>query len=279
MRAKRRAAGSSPAARLAAEVVRAARRTGAARALFLDLDGTLAPIVRIPESAAVPASALHAIRDLTAAGWRITIVSGRPLRHARKMAPVEGIAVFGSHGLESGRGGPVLRTEETSAAIRKLKALAGPAARLVAGFEGAMLETKPAGVAFHDRRIPPRLLSAWRRGLREFLRARDLSGVELLRGKRVLELRPAGIGKGSVVRALMPQGAGGRPDASLVAMGDDTTDEEMFEALAGRGLGVRVGRPKQTTLASRRLASPAAVAEFLERIAGATAGSEHLNSR
>lgn len=258
---------------LAAEVAAAAGRPRSARTLFLDLDGTLAPIVKVPSEAAVPPEALDAIRRLGRGGWRIVIVSGRPLAQARRMARVEGVAVFGSHGLESDSPRHALTTSATKAAIRRLKRIVGPAKALALGFPGAMLEIKPAGVAFHDRRIPAERLGEWKRRLREFLAGRDLDGVDFLRGKRVLELRPSGVHKGSVVRALAPRAAGGRRDASLLAIGDDTTDEDMFEALGGRGLAVRVGRRVRATHANRRLASPGAVAEFLARLAASRGGT------
>ena len=57
-----------------------------------------------------------------------------------------------------------------------------------------------------------------------------------------------------------------RRDASLVAIGDDRTDEDLFRELAGRGLTIRIGRPGIVTAADHRLASPAAVLRFLLRL-------------
>jgi trehalose-phosphatase len=141
-----------------------------------------------------------------------------------------------------------------------------PAAAAVRGFPGARLEVKPAGIAFHDRKVPARALAELRRRIRHFLASQDLEGIDVLRGRRVVELRPAGHHKGMVVGSLpLPRGSD-RRDASLVALGDDRTDEDLFRAIRGRGLAVRVGRPGKRTLARRRLASPKAVQRFLRAL-------------
>ena len=64
----------------------------------------------------------------------------------------------------------------------------------------------------------------------------------------------------------MPGRAGARPDYSVVAIGDDRTDEDLFLALQGVGLSVRVGRAIKSTHATARLPSPAAVQRFLQRL-------------
>jgi trehalose 6-phosphate phosphatase len=235
--------------------------------LLLDLDGTLAPIAATPNQAEVPAGSLAAISQLAMDGWAVSIVSGRPAAEARKMIPLKGVGFFGSHGLE----GPIRRSarqrSKTTAAIRRLKSLSTPGRRLARRFEGAILELKPAGLAFHHRNIRPGQMRAWRGELDSLLSSSNLTGIELLRGKCVLELRPAGVNKGMVVASELAHRKAGKRDASIIAIGDDTTDEDMFRAIRGKGIGVKVGRGTVKTQATRRLPSPAAVARFLAGIA------------
>ena len=150
---------------------------------------------------------------------------------------------------------------------RRLGALARDARRLAAGTAGAHIERKPAGIAFHDRRVPPGRLGAWRQRLRAWLADEDLDGLEVLRGRRVVELRVLGIHKGIVARRLLRDHGARSRDISLVAMGDDRTDEDLFREVGRRGLTVRVGRPGVRTAATERLPSPAAVGRFLVRLA------------
>ncbi len=255
------------AAALAAAVRRDARRADAARTLLLDLDGTLAPIAPTPEAARVPGATLETLRRLVRAGWTVAIVSGRPAAELRRMVPVRGVRYFGSHGAE-GAWTPGGRRTLLDPAVRRSRAALGRrAGALLSGYPEVRLERKPAGLAFHDRALGGPRLRAWRRRLRSWLERQDLSGFEIIRGKRVVELRPRGVDKGAVVRA-MPRGIPRRRgDASLVAIGDDRTDEDLFRALGGRGLTIRVGRTLRGSAARHRLPSVRAVADFLARLA------------
>jgi trehalose-6-phosphatase len=56
-------------------------------------------------------------------------------------------------------------------------------------------------------------------------------------------------------------------DDSLVGIGDDETDEDLFRALRGKGLSIRVAPPRTKSIALARLASPLGVQRFLLRLA------------
>jgi trehalose-phosphatase len=268
MAAPSRAAGRAEDAdaALAGEVARAARRPNATRTLLLDLDGTLAPIASTPDEASVPERTLAGLRRLLDRGWTIAIVSGRPAAQVRKMVPLRGVRVFGSHGMEGSWSGSEARPA-LKALRRRLGRLGRAAEKLAAGTPGVLVERKPAGIAFHDRKVPREHLTAWRRALHEWLAGQDLEGLERIDGKRVLELRPEGINKGLVVEGMPTPDDAPRTDRSLVAVGDDRTDEDLFRALEGRALTVRVGGSLQESVAEARLRSPLAVQRFLIKLA------------
>jgi trehalose 6-phosphate synthase/phosphatase len=54
----------------------------------------------------------------------------------------------------------------------------------------------------------------------------------------VIEVRPFGIHKGRIVTEILADGARG---ATLLAMGDDRTDEDMFEAVPAGAIAIHVG--------------------------------------
>jgi len=234
--------------------------------LLLDVDGTLAPIAPTPGQARVPEATLQSLRRLLLLRWRIAVVSGRPARQVRKMVPIRGVRVFGGHGHEGSWDGSA-RPHIAPDTAGRLNAIAKGGRKLAQAVSGVLVEVKPAGVAFHDRSVPPERLVAWRRDRDRWLATVDLEDLVRLDGRRVVEFRPAGIDKGVVVREMPREARARRPDESLVAMGDDTTDEDMFRELAGLGLAVRVGRPGRRTLAGYRLPSPAAVGRFLALLA------------
>lgn len=251
---------------LAAEVARAARRPRAARSMILDIDGTLAPIARTPEVARVPRRVLSSLESLVHGGWRIAVVSGRPAAQARAMVPVSGIAIYGCHGVE--REGRKIPHGLQTLGVR-LARIGREIAAFARRFPGIRVERKPIGVAFHDRAATSRVRGRWRRALDRRLEGYDLHGLEIVPGKRVLEIRPAGFGKGIVARVWPPARRLPRADRSFVVIGDDRSDEELLEAFAGRGVTIRVGGARVHTAARSRLPSSSAVGRFLSLLARA----------
>ena len=258
----------NPAQRLAASVASAGERPGAARALILDLDGTLAPIAPTPEIARVPRHVLASLRVLLDAGWHIAVVSGRSARQTKAMVPVSGVAIFGSHGLERpGRPLP----HRFDAVRARIGRMARHASDVAAPFPRVRVERKPVGLAFHDRALAHGERARWHRRLAAWLATQDLSGLQVLHGKRVIELRPAGVDKGAVISSFPPSRGWHRFDPSLVVIGDDRTDEDLFDAVSRLAVAIRVGRKGIRSRATHRLPSPVAVAAFLDALAaGAT---------
>src|SRR5581483_4940381 len=72
----------------------------ASSALFLDVDGVLAPIVERPQDASVPEPTRRELERLAAAYRVVACVTGRPSDDARAIVGVDGIRYLGQHGLE-----------------------------------------------------------------------------------------------------------------------------------------------------------------------------------
>ncbi len=262
-----------PAARLAGRAHAAAGRPGAVRTLLLDLDGTLAPIAAHPALARVVEPPRDAIRALRRAGWRVAVVSGRSRREAAALIEIPGLPVFGSHGLEGPAAADVAPVDRRVA--QRLAAIEREVRRLAAGTPSVLIERKAGSVAFGDRALPRADRAHWRRRLAAALERCDLAGLELLRGRCVIEVRTPQATKARALGALgvvLPRSV---RDESLIAVGDDRTDEDLFFALAGTGLGILVGRPRRTH-ARARLASPAAVGRFLARLAQLASSREEV---
>jgi trehalose-phosphatase len=77
-----------------------------------------------------------------------------------------------------------------------------------------------------------------------------------------LELRLPGITKGDVVRTVLDES---HDEAVSAYLGDDTTDEDAFEAIAGRGLSVLVRPELRPTKAELWLKPPDELFSFLRR--------------
>jgi trehalose 6-phosphate synthase/phosphatase len=128
---------------------------------------------------------------------------------------------------------------------------------------GALVEEKTVTLAWHWRMAEPELGAEradelWRR----LGRTLDGAPVDLLRGEKVIEVRPRGVTKARVVERVLS--AIGLPAPAVAAMGDDRTDEDTFGALPPEAETIAVGyRP---SVARYRVATPSAARALLARI-------------
>lgn len=201
-----------PLSHLAAEPARAA--------LFLDVDGVLAPIVERPEDARVPEPTRAELRRLAGRYNLVACVTGRPGETAARIVGVSGLTYVGEHGLEL--------DPDAAGWAPQIRAFA-------AGTGWGDLEEKPIAVAFHYRRSADR--EAARLALEQVAREALEQGLRTRWGRFVLEvLPPVDASKGTAVRRLLASSGLTR---ALYA-GDDTTDLDGFAALDGLETAVRV---------------------------------------
>lgn len=236
-------------------------------ALFLDIDGTLLDIAPTPDAVTVPpdlAPCLQAAAN--ALGGAVALVSGRPVPWIDRVFDPLRLPTAGQHGAELRLtiGAPVREV----AAPDDLNPIRRRIESTIKDWPGVVLEPKSFGIGVHFRQSPERA-SDVRRLLEEI--ASDAGGrYELLSGKMIIELKPAGPTKGRVVAAFMatPPFAGRVP----VFIGDDRTDEDGFkEVLARGGHAVQVG-PGVSAVASCFATSPTALRCWLKNIPAAVRG-------
>lgn len=214
-------------------------------ALFLDLDGTLAPIAARPQDVRPDPRRTGLMDRLQrAVGGRLAVVSGRTLADVDRILEGRVRAVAAVHGLV--RRHPSGEVEEAAPhpalgeALDRFRTLA-------ASDSGLILEVKGLSVALHYRLAPA--YEARALAIAEALAAE--TGLTLQRGRMVVEMRTPGPDKGDSIRSFMADApfAGAQP----VFIGDDITDEHGFLAAAELGgFGVLAG-PVRDTGAQYRL--------------------------
>jgi trehalose 6-phosphate phosphatase len=188
-------------------------------ALFLDIDGVLAPIVARPEDARVPPETQLELRRLAARYALVACVTGRPSAAARLVVGVDELEYVGEHGLELEPGATAWARR-----IREFAESVEPEA-----------ERKPLAASFHYRAAADPV--AARAALEEVERRAVEAGFNTRWGRMVLEvLPPLDATKGTAVRHLLAAHGLSR---ALYA-GDDTTDLDGFAALDGLEVAVRV---------------------------------------
>jgi trehalose 6-phosphate phosphatase len=237
----------------------------AAPALFLDIDGTLLDIAESPDRVVVPPSLASDLGRASAAlGGALALISGRAIDSIdRLFAPLR-LPAAGQHGLQLRytADDPVLVAKRVD--LGALRQLLAP----LTGIAGVEIEDKGQSLAIHYRRArtDARQLRRW---IAEALARVDAQQLEIVGGRRVLEIKPTGVSKATAVDSFMdrPPFRGKRP----VFIGDDKTDEDGFKATAARGgLAIQVG-PGRSALTSLRVENPAAVRRWLIALPSALA--------
>jgi trehalose 6-phosphate phosphatase len=193
--------------------------------LFSDIDGTLSPIVELPEDAIVTPRCRELLAALIGKGVAVALITGRRLDVARAMIDLQAAAYAANHGLEFWIDGSTEVAEGVAEYPGLVERILAEAGDLEAA--GVHVEKKGPGVAFHYRLASDS----------EAARAAILQTIELrtaaerftvLEGRKVFELRPRiEASKGTAAR-LLAQRLGVK---GIVCVGDDRTDVDMFQAV------------------------------------------------
>lgn len=208
------------------------------RLLLLDYDGTLAPIMPTPELAAPSAEVRDLLKKLAAQpSTTCVIISGRPHEVLEEWLGDLPVAFVAEHGLAWREKDGVWEWNEDlqtdwKEEVRKVFR------RYVERMPGALIEEKMATIAFHYRNVDGFVREEKLNELNDELQSILHNHLlKLIKGKMVYEVIMNGASKGVAASAWY-----GRElwDFAL-AMGDDTTDEAMFEDLPSEVCTVKVG--------------------------------------
>ncbi|OGT05100.1 MAG: trehalose-phosphatase [Gallionellales bacterium RBG_16_57_15] len=226
-------------------------------AYFLDIDGTLIDIATTPDAVRVDSALLDLITHLhCASGNAVALISGRTISDVESRLGMPRLPLAGQHGLERrDAAGRLWIHAAPPAAKYAIKAALEP---VLARHPGLMLEDKGMTLALHYRKAPH--LASYVLRLMDRLASDADAGLEVQRGKRVAEVKPSGIDKGTAVTEYLsePPFIGRRP----VFVGDDLNDEHGFaEVNKLDGISIKVG--KGASCARFRLPDVAAVRQWL----------------
>lgn len=222
------------------------------RYFFLDYDGTLTPIVKTPSGAIPGSKTLESLKNLTADSRnKVFIISGRDcvtLEHW--LGGIENLGMSAEHGC-------FLKLPKTLNSTVKIensetKFNGNEWQNLVANqneewkgevmqvFEyftertpGSFVEHKAASLTWHYRQCDPEF-GSWQAKQCQSLLENTISGkmsVEILAGKKNLEVRPVSINKGQTLHKILSEGYESIQADFIFCAGDDRTDEDMFKAL------------------------------------------------
>jgi trehalose 6-phosphate phosphatase len=199
-------------------------------AVLLDVDGTLAPIVRHADDAHVPEPTRRLLIAVAKRYGFVACVSGRRAAIARRIVSLGSITYVGNHGTEILRGGATEVEVDEDVAAWALRVRAFARERFAESEDLQRLrvrgEDKEAIAAFHWRGAPDEV--AAEAAVRNLAKRAEEEGFAVHWGRKVLEVRPpVAMDKGRGIERLL-RSAG--MTVGLYA-GDDVTDLDAFRAL------------------------------------------------
>jgi trehalose 6-phosphate phosphatase len=197
-------------------------------AVLLDIDGTLAPIVRHADDAHVPESTRAPLIAIAKRYGVVGCISGRQATTARRIVSLGSIAYVGNHGMELlPPGGTEVEIDpEIAAHAQTVRAFARDVWSAELQRLRVRAEDKSAIAAFHWRGAPDE--EAAEAAVRDVAARAEAEGLLTHWGRKVLEVRPpVPVDKGRGVRRLLA-GKGLRVG---LYVGDDLTDIDAFDAL------------------------------------------------
>lgn len=206
----------------------------AGKRLFLfDYDGTLTPIVKMPSMALPSPDALTALAKLTSDPNNIVyIVSGRDQAFLE-----EHLGHFSRLGMSAEHGG-FIRSPDSATWMNFTASLDMGWMEEVAEIfryytertTGSHIEMKKSSITWHYRSSDPEWGQFQCRQCQDLLENNVVPKrpIEVLVGKKNLEVRPIAVNKGEIVKRILYQNPGVE---FIFCAGDDKTDEDMFRAL------------------------------------------------
>jgi trehalose 6-phosphate synthase/phosphatase len=211
------------------------RRSGR-RLLLLDYDGTLIPFFGRPEEARPGHGLLSLLKELSHDPKNeVVIISGRDKKTMEEWFGTLELGLVAEHG--------VWIKQETWTMLEPVKSGWKEEVRIllepyVAETPGSFVEEKGFSLVWHYREADPELGSTTaNRLIHDLLGPAKGLDLQILEGNKVVEFKDASINKG---RAAL-QWTTRRSWNFVLAIGDDRTDEYMFQVLPKTAYSVKVG--------------------------------------
>ena len=198
------------------------------RGLFIDIDGTLSPIVDTPDRATVSPACRKAVGRLTQMLDVVCLLTGRPADDAWRLVGVDDALYVGEHGAERWYRGELLRAPGIERYEGRLGRAIGVLRGLLANTPALTFEQKGIGFAIHYRRDP----SVERTVVDAATRVGRRRGLQVIQRSAHVEVRAPVEGDKGVALAEIASRHG---LAGLVVMGDDPVDAPAFAAARAYG--------------------------------------------
>lgn len=232
---------------------------------FFDFDGTLAPIGPDPDKVELQQNTKKQLQKLSE-DFPVAIVSGRDRADIESKIGIENLYYAGSHGFDiSGPNGTSHLHPEADRLIPLIEETGKEFKEKMLNYEEVWVELKKFAVAIHYRMAEEETVKQVHEEIRSTMQGKD----DLIwdEGKGIVEIKPAvDWHKGKAVLWLMEHLEIDTHQALPIYLGDDTTDEDAFQALKGKGISILVDGDSQQTHADYLLESQRDVSDFIKKL-------------
>ena len=232
--------------------------------IFLDYDGTCTPIVNTPQGAVLSDEMQMTLQEL-ARQLKIGIVSGRTVEDVRSRVSIDNIFYAGSHGFEivDPKGNLVLNKDATR--IRHtVDEVHQRLENRLKNVPGAFIEHVKFTISAHYRLVLDSDFMMVKEAVDDILK--DYKYLRKTTGKKVFEIRPKiNWDKGKAVNFMLKLLGFDQKKDIAVYIGDNISDEVVFNVLDGKGINILVARELQRpTRANYIVKDPEEVKKVLE---------------
>ncbi|MFG1545382.1 MAG: trehalose-phosphatase [Thermoplasmataceae archaeon] len=202
---------------LDSDLIREARGLPRGSPIFLDYDGTLVPLSTDPETT-FPDDDVLWIMDRLSGKYQVYVATGRSIPEITRFldSRYNFIALHGAI-LKPKDGQPEYVTD-AGEYIRKCDAIYAGRDDFFRRYPGLKMTNKQGGLVFIMWGLDEKAMSSL---VEEVSMFASQTGMDLYRGKRIVELRIPGVNKGITIRRV-------RNGAPALIAGDDATDEDSF---------------------------------------------------
>jgi trehalose 6-phosphate synthase/phosphatase len=228
------------------------------RLLLLDYDGTLVPFSKDPQKAKPDKKLLSLIKSiLRDERNKVVLVSGRDRKTLDKWFKGVEVGLIAEHGVWIKMDGDwKLITRLTNKWKKRITPLIN---FQVIRTPGSFLEEKEYSLVWHFRNVDSELAAVRKNELMDIVRdlASDLD-LGIFEGNKIIEIKNKNINKGKTASFIISRNNWD----FILAIGDDKTDEDLFEVVSQNGYSIKVGT--EDTKARFRVSSYLNVRELLE---------------
>lgn len=242
------------------------RKMKKSKYLFLDFDGTLAPIQNDPKNVHLDKKTYKKLKELSEReNTEVIIVTGRDKQFIS--ARMKGLSVYLAceHGAsfydyKSKKWRNLTASKRSPWVKGAFEILELYQKRTPASF----IEKKQYALCWHYRQSPASFAELQARNLHNDLEdAMKHYPVTVSHGKKIVEVKALEANKGYFTDWFLERYY--QDDADIIAIGDDKTDEDMFNVLMNKGVSIKVGAQNES-FAHYYLESQKDVLKFLNKL-------------